>query len=100
MSDDAERIERWEKRITFLEGECAILERNWARIPKHFWLALAAPVVGIAWNALAGALTLLTVLSYIGTLTWLTGVRRKEAAWELETAREQVATLRRRSELP
>lgn len=87
--------DKWNAKVTFLEGEAASLQRSWDRLPKLFVPAVITPFVGFFWSPLAFVLIFLGWLSLIGISAWIIGVRRAEMRDELSIARRELALLKR-----
>lgn len=92
-SEDDERIELLKKHVTFMEGQCAQLERAWEKVPRLGAFALFAVP---AW-ILRGIGMALIVFALTGALVvtgaYLTGIRRSWAKTELEDTRRNLAKL-------
>jgi len=92
-SEDDERIELLRKHVTFMEGQCAQLERAWERVPRLGAFALfAIPALIFKGFGLAIIVVALTG-ALIVTGAYLTGIRRSWAKTELNDTRRNLAKL-------
>ena len=73
--------------LTRLEGLLQDLERDWKRVPYALVLVLAAIPMYLQFGVLGSSLTILTVVSFIGTAYYLIGVRKAEYRGEMEEIR-------------
>jgi hypothetical protein len=92
-SEDDERIELLRKHVTFMEGQCAQLERAWERVPRLGAFALFAVP---AWIFRGFGMALIVVAltgALIVTGAYLTGIRRSWAKTELADTRRNLASL-------
>lgn len=92
-SEDDERIELLRKHVTFMEGQCAQLERAWERVPRLGAFALFA-VPAMIFKGFGMALIVVALTgALIVTGAYLTGIRRSWAKTELADTRRNLASL-------
>ncbi|MCA9583624.1 MAG: hypothetical protein KC416_17615 [Myxococcales bacterium] len=91
MSSD--QREKWTARVARMEEELALLDRQWAALPK-WWKPIVATVVPLAfWSLQVAVLVLFAWLSLLGVTAWILGVRRRDHRASIRYAQEQVKRL-------
>lgn len=81
-SSSPDRVPLYRAKITHLERLIADLDHDWERLPKLFFVGLAAIPVAIFVGFVWGFLTLVLAFCLVGVVAYITGVRRREYADE------------------
>ena len=90
----SQKRDMMEAELIRIEGLLGDLDKDWSRV-RYAWalLALAIPAY-LKWGTMGWSLTLLGVLSFVGTAYYLIGVRKAEYRGEMEELRLGMERLR------
>jgi len=78
MTKDEELASLRHARVDRLDALIADIDRDWARVPRLAWLALASIPVGFFFGVGLAVVEVVVVAALIGVVYYILGVRREE----------------------
>jgi hypothetical protein len=100
MTDDAERIQKYEDEIARLDVLDAELDALLIKAPRYAYLAVLAPVVwyfkGFGW----ALVELMVTAALVGTQSYLLRMRKSENRWNRKSLVEDVRRIRAETAAP